>query len=87
MSTEHLPVVFDDENPYRPKLVPQCNEKMDFMQERLQVGKYDINFIIGVLKIIHERCHRKDPDLSFTLSRNLEKLLAFLEIERDMGRK
>lgn len=87
MSMKHLPVVFDDENPYQPKLVPECTGKIDFMQEPLNTEKYDLNFIIGVLQIINERCHRKDRDLAFTLSRNLERLLAFLEIERDMGKR
>lgn len=57
-----------------------------FCDNMLQHGKYDIHYVIKLLRVIEEKCHqyRLSPhDLRFSLQQSCQKLINFLEIERD----
>ena len=50
----------------------------------LPKGKYDINYVIALCKIIHGNCQTTPmSDLGFTLSESLRRLIGMLEIERN----
>ena len=55
-------------------------------KNQLEHGKYDINYVITLLKIILNKCNAhlmSAKDLQFTLVQSLTKLIAMLETERD----
>lgn len=57
-----------------------------FLEHNLNIDKYDINFVINVLKTILRECdrHKINPkDLHISLSQSVKRLLAMLEVERD----
>lgn len=59
---------------------------VEFMKRTIHMGKYDINYVIGVLRIILDKCNEmrhKPQDFQFTLQQSLLSLIGMLEVERD----
>ena len=68
------------------KSIEVYKESPKFYEHTLQHGHYDINYVIKLLRVIEEKCHqyRMSPnDLRFSLQQSCQKLINFLEIERD----
>ena len=58
-------------------------EKID-LSRYLSKGKYDIDYVINLCKIIDSQCQSTPmSNLGFTLSNSLRRLIAMLEVERD----
>lgn len=76
---------------YIPPKIYSDNELVElkannYFGNYLQKGKYDINYVINLLKIILQKCEQmkmNPKDLQFTLRTSTEKLLAMIEVERD----
>lgn len=69
--------------PYIPKHLREENE---FLDKKLQKGKYDIDYVLTLLKMIHLKCHemRMNPrNLQTTLQDGCLRLIANIETERD----
>jgi ribosomal protein S27E len=50
-------------------------------------GKYDINYVITLLRIIEGKCHSKrlsPSDLRFSLQESCKQMITYLETERDV---
>ena len=61
--------------------------KLD-LSEYLPKGKYDIHYVISLLKILDVQCQSKPmSNLGFTLSNSIRRLLSMLEIERDQPKE
>lgn len=66
--------------------IAEIKNKNQYLGHCLIKGKYDINYVITLLRIIMDQCYamRLNPrDLQFTLWTSTQKLLAMLEVERD----
>jgi hypothetical protein len=71
--------------------IRSCNELAEIKANRyfgyyLEKGKYDIDYVINLLKIIMQKCEQmkmNPKDLQFTLWTSTQKLLSMLEVERD----
>lgn len=79
---EFLPIT--SEKQLRP-YIPKHKRNTEFMDHELKKGKYDIDFLINVLQIIHDK--NKNMLLSpqafqFTLDRSVTALLAYLRTEK-----
>jgi hypothetical protein len=76
---------------YIPPKIYSDNQLFELKANRycdhyLEKGKYDIDYVINLLKIIMQKCEqmRMNPkDLQFTLWTSTQKLLSMLEVERD----
>lgn len=89
--TDNVPAIIEKNEPMRYSesvtLFPVTKERTppnDNFAQSLPRGKYDIHYVILLLKIIIGKCesfHTKDFKLSMTHS--LKKMLAYLEVERD----
>lgn len=69
----------------RPMMLPEP-EPIIFMKRTIPQGKYDINYVITLLRIILDKCNemRMQPrDFQFTLQQSLLSLIGMLEVERD----
>ncbi len=59
-----------------------------FMKRTIPMGKYDINYVIMLLRVILDKCNdmRHNPhDFQFTLQQSLLSLIGMLEVERDQN--
>lgn len=66
--------------------VSNLQESSQFFRHKLNKGKYDINYVIMLLKIIqdqNEKMKLNPKDFQFTLAQSLQKLICMLEVERD----
>ena len=76
---------YEDHVEFLPMVRTEKREN-SYIGHSLAKGKYDINYIINLLKIIMTKCEemKHNPrDLQFTLWTSTQKLLAMLEVERD----
>lgn len=46
----------------------------------LKKGKYDIHYVIALLRMIHDKADNMDK---FSMKENLKRMIAMLEVERD----
>lgn len=56
-------------------------------RESLEKGKYDINYVITLLRIIEGKCEAgklSPSDLRFSLQQSCKEMIAHLETERDI---
>lgn len=66
------------------EISPQT-EQIKFLNNTLTRGKYDVDYVINLCKMIETKCHemRHNPQhLQFTLQESLKKLIAFLQVEK-----
>lgn len=84
-----LPVTINGKNFSSVTDLLKSEDKMNsFLQYSLPKGKYDINYVINLLRIILDQCHKmkgSPRDLQFTLWISVQKLLSMLEVERDQN--
>lgn len=74
------------------KKIPQGKILSDVSTEDLRPylpkGKYDIHYVITLLRMIDSKCQsRPMSDLGFTLSNSLRRLISHLEVERDQPKE
>lgn len=65
--------------------VTRLDNQNKFYGHSLEKGKYDINYVINILKIIVEKCEQlkmRPQDLAFTLTESCKRLIAMLEVEK-----
>ena len=68
-----------------PSTLKFMEEPNNLFGNVLNKGKYDINYVICLLRTILDQCNamRRNPrDFQFTLQQSLLRLLAMLEVER-----
>lgn len=91
-----LPMTMEDFFPIKMEDIPkhslepiyrsQKNQTNEIYGHTLSKGKYDITYVITLLRIIHDQTEKmklNPRDLSFTLTTSLKKLIAMLEVERE----
>jgi|ERR1700690_3157831 hypothetical protein len=64
----------------------QTYEKPKKKKKRLNKNKYDIEYVITLLKFILDQCEemKMNPrELQFSLVHSLKKMIAMLEVEKD----
>ncbi len=67
------------------ELSPSKEERHELFKYSLPKGKYDINFVINMLRIIVEQCDKMKMtprDIHFSLTQSIKRLIAMLEVER-----
>lgn len=71
------------------EMFPLATDKETTPIERnntVRKGKYDIHYVINLLRSIEDQCHkyRLNPStLQFSLQNSLQRMIAMLEVERD----
>jgi len=61
----------------------------EIFRKSLPKGKYDINYVINLLRIIHDKIESMKfnaRDIPFTMCDSMRRLIANLETERDQQR-
>jgi len=69
----------------QPKPI-RLDDTVEFEKYALPKGKYDIHYVIQLCRIIEEKCEKMKhctSDLRFSLQNSLQRLIAYLETERD----
>lgn len=62
----------------------------EIFNKDLPKGKYDIHYVIKLLRIIHDKIEsmKMSPrDIPFTMCDSMKRLIANLEVERDQNEK
>lgn len=69
----------------QPKTIP-LEDTNEFLRHSLQKGKYNIDYVISLLKIIEEECKRHQlnrHDLPLSLRESCKRLRGSLEVEKN----
>ncbi len=79
------------------KFIPSYNEiysktgiteNNEIFRNSLPKGKYDINYVIRLLRIIHDKIEsmKMNPrEIPFTMCDSMKRLIANLEVEKDQN--
>ena len=68
----------------------RSSKNNEIFTNSLPKGKYDIHYVIKLLRIIHDKIEsmKMSPrDIPFTMCDSMKRLIANLEVERDQNKK
>lgn len=71
----------DSEIDFRSRVI-----KDEELRECVIKGRYDINYVISLLRIIEGKCEKgkfRAEDLRFSLQQSCKQMIGYLEVERD----
>ncbi len=81
----NFPIINSNNLETKFKSIDRLNKNRIFNQY-LNKNKYDIDYVINLLRIIHDKVEsmKMNPkDIPFTLCDSLKRLISNLEVERD----